>query len=48
VSEEFLQGENLSSTIERCALFLSWRHFFLEKLNLWCCHGGVSVAAIRN
>jgi hypothetical protein len=47
VSEEFFQGENLSSTIERCALFLFWRHF-LEKLNLCCCLGGVSVAAIRN
>jgi hypothetical protein len=50
-SEDFLQGENLRSMIGRrqrlCTVpFLEAS--LLEKLDFWCCLGGVSTAVLRN
>jgi hypothetical protein len=51
VSDDFLQGENLRSMIGRrrrlCTVsFLEAS--LLEKLDFWCCLGGVNVAALGN
>jgi hypothetical protein len=51
VSEDFLQGENLRSMLERrrhlcAASFL--KASLLEKLEIWCCLGGVSTVVARN
>jgi hypothetical protein len=51
VSENFLQCENLRSMIgqRRCLCAVSFLEAsLLEKLDFWCCLGGVSTAATRN
>jgi hypothetical protein len=51
VSDDFLQGENLRSTIGRwwCSCTVSFLETsLLEKLDFWCYLGGVSVAGTRN
>jgi hypothetical protein len=50
-SEDLLQGENLRFMIgrRRCSSGVSFLEVsLLEKLNFWCCLGGVSTAATRN
>jgi hypothetical protein len=51
VGEDFLQGENLRSVIGQQRRLCNVSFFeasVLEKLEFWCCLGGVSVAAIGN
>jgi hypothetical protein len=51
VSEDFLQGENLRSMIgqrRRLCVVSFLEASLLEKMNFWCCPGGVSTAASRN
>jgi hypothetical protein len=51
VSEDFLQGENLRSMIgrrRRLCVVSFMEASLLEKLDFWCCLGGVSTAATRN
>jgi hypothetical protein len=49
-SKDFLQVENLRSMIGRwwCLYTISFlKALVLEKLNFWCCLGGVSVVTTR-